>query len=167
MRRQLFELSAWALAILLVAGTAIRMAGTGQASVPRPNTAETTGVPASHGFDARSLSRSLPDAAATIAESAPFRLDRRPASVPYGHEPVERDLQQPTPPPSPTLFLSGIIGGPPWEAIVEGLPGGEGGVLVYAGQTLGDLRVVSIQPDTVVVAGPDTTWVLTLRRPWH
>jgi hypothetical protein len=61
--------------------------------------------------------------------------------------------------------VTGIFG-PPWQAVVEGIPGREGGVVVREGEVLGELRVRSIKRDTVVVVGFDTTWALAVRRPW-
>ena len=49
-------------------------------------------------------------------------------------------------------------------AVLEGLPGSMGARVVQAGEQYGGLVVHNITRDTVWVAGPDTTWTLTLRR---
>jgi hypothetical protein len=69
------------------------------------------------------------------------------------------------PPPAfrPPLAVSGMVG-PPWAAVLEGVPGQDHGVLVRGGERFGDLRVRSVSPAAVVVSSPDTTWRLTLRR---
>ncbi|MGH7719209.1 MAG: hypothetical protein ACREON_10235, partial [Gemmatimonadaceae bacterium] len=60
---------------------------------------------------------SLAIAGNAVVESNPFRLDRRPAQVPYDPE-LEGAPPAPPPPvpPKPSLSLAGIVGGPPWEA---------------------------------------------------
>lgn len=121
------------------------------------------GAPEPREFDARVLS----EAASAIPAADPFRLERRPAAVAYGTEPSPPNAMTPSLPGRPMLSVSGIIGGPSWEAILDGIPGREGGVLVRAGQVIGELRIRTIRPDTVIVEGSDTTWILTLRRPWR
>ncbi|MGH7720461.1 MAG: hypothetical protein ACREON_16645 [Gemmatimonadaceae bacterium] len=110
----------------------------------------------------------LESAALAVVESDPFRLERRPASAIYRPELEGAPLEAlpPPPPPKPMLTLGGVAGGPPWEAVVDGIPGREGPVVVRAGQALGDFRVRSVGRDTVVIQGADTVWRLTLRKPW-
>jgi hypothetical protein len=62
----------------------------------------------------------------------------------------------------PTLILTGIVGGPPWTAIIDGLPGQTAGTLAREGSTFDKLVVRTVTPASVVVQGPDTTWRLTL-----
>jgi len=62
-------------------------------------------------------------------------------------------------------MLSGVFG-PPWQAVLEGIPGKQGSVVVRVGDVFGELRIRSIRRDTVVVQGADTTWKLTVRRTW-
>lgn len=110
---------------------------------------------------------SLTSAANTIVAADPFRLDRRPADAPYR---VTLDgTSAPPPPPKPTkpaLALAGIVGGPPWTVLLDGVPGREGTVVVHRGDTLGGLTIRSAGRDKVVVQGFDTTWTLTLKHPW-
>jgi len=109
------------------------------------------------------------EAAARVAEHDPFRIDHRPATVPYRPE-LEGGAPQPPPPPKPPkphLALSGIVGGPPWSAILDSVPGRDGSVLVRKGDTLGGLKVRSVGRDTVIVQGADTVWKLIVKRAWQ
>jgi len=69
-------------------------------------------------------------------------------------------------PPKPQLQLSGILWGPEPAALVLGMPGEEGEVVLHRGERRGGIRVASIDPDRVRLEGMDTTWTLTIRRPW-
>lgn len=64
----------------------------------------------------------------------------------------------------PALVLSGVVGGPPWSAVIEGVPGREGPWVARAGDRFGELTVKRVARDTVVIVASDTTWRLTLRR---
>lgn len=114
----------------------------------------------------------LSEAARTVAEGNPFRLDRAPAPSGFprpGEEGMYADAPppyEPPPPPRPQLSVSGIAG-PPWRAVLEGVPEREGGVVVQRGDVLGELRIRDVTATTVVVAAPDTTWRLTVRRQWQ
>jgi hypothetical protein len=113
---------------------------------------------------------SLESAAETIAADNLFRPDRSPA------DPAPAAAAAPAPgmppvgfqPPStkPRLVLRGILGGPPWDALIEGLPGREGAIVARAGQTISGLTIRAVRRDTVFVRGFDTTWTLTLGRSW-
>lgn len=91
----------------------------------------------------------------------PFRLERKPANVAFG-APVVTALSPPK--PRIQLVLNGIIGGPPWRAVLTGVPGHDGNTIVAAGDTVGGLRIRSIKHDGVVVQGPDTTWDFAMKR---
>jgi hypothetical protein len=110
----------------------------------------------------------LDSAVKSTTRSNPFRLERRPSSVAYGTEPEGASTAPPPPkPPKPKLALAGIVGGPPWIALVDGIPGRNGSVLVHAGDTLAGLRVRSLGPKGVTITGLDTTWKLKLKKPWQ
>ena len=113
---------------------------------------------------------SIDDAASATSDHDPFRLTREPSAVPYdaGGEVVAAAGPAP---PKPPLALSGIVG-PPWVAVLEGVPGRTGSVLAKAGDTLARPPLVlvvvhRIWRDTVVVVGSDTTWTLTVYHPWR
>jgi len=95
-----------------------------------------------------------------------FRITRRPSPVPFGATADARAANVPKP-SKPALVLSGIVGGPPWIGVVDGVPGHDQTVLVHSGDTLGGLRIRSITKDHVLVAGLDTVWRLTVHQPWQ
>lgn len=115
-------------------------------------------------------SDSIDDAASATSDHDPFRLTREPSAVPYDANGEVVAAAQPMP-PKPPLALSGIVG-PPWVAVLEGVPGRTGSVLAKTGDTLARpplalLVVHRIWRDTVVVRGADTTWTLTVYHPWR
>jgi hypothetical protein len=93
-------------------------------------------------------------------------MARRPAPIAY--EPQAAAQPEQPAPPRPALSLLGIVwdGGRDPTALLEGLPGVEGARAVRRGEHIGDLRVRTIARDHVIVLGPDTTWILTVRKPW-
>lgn len=95
-----------------------------------------------------------------------FRLARRPSPVAFRTSGDGDPPAAPTP-PKPPLALSGVIGGPPWIGLLDGVPGHDQSVLVHAGDTLAKLLVRSVTSNRVVITGLDTTWRLTVRNPWH
>jgi hypothetical protein len=117
----------------------------------------------------------LAAAARSVAGGNPFRLDRAPAPIGFQQPPAPGmpgtltgmpPPYEPPAPPRPQLLVSGIVG-PPWQAMLEGVPGREGAVVVRQGDALGELRIREITRSVVVVASPDTTWRLTVRTPWQ
>jgi hypothetical protein len=101
---------------------------------------------------------------AYIVANDPFRLSRQPATVAYS--PALEGLAPPVVvrPPRPALVLRGIVGGPPWSAILDGIPGRDGSIVVRRGDSLGTLVVRAVGRDTVIINGADTTWRLTVKR---
>ncbi len=93
-----------------------------------------------------------------------FRLGRQPAATAYD---PDRGVNPPAvaQEPGPALRLVGIVTGRQAAALIEGLPGTEGTRVVRAGEHVGKLTVTAIGHGRVLVAGPDTVWVLTVRRP--
>jgi hypothetical protein len=154
-------------ALWLVAGAGAVLAVVGWrvapiASAPVPTIGSAPLRPA---MDLDTLSR----AASRLAETDPFRLDRRPAALAYQ---ITFDGAAPAPPrpPRPALVLKGIVGaGRPasWVALLDGVPGHGETAVVREGDTLGGLRVRHVGRDTVVVTVTDTTWRLTVRQAWQ
>ena len=105
---------------------------------------------------------SIDVAAARVAETDPFRLERKPAAVAY--RPDLEGVAPPPKPPKPQLVLEGLVGG---AALIDGAPGHPATTIVHVGDTLGGLRIRRIDRDTVIVSGSDTTWRLTLRHAWQ
>jgi hypothetical protein len=104
----------------------------------------------------------------SVADHDPFRLERHPSPLAYKPE-LEGAPPAPPPPkaPRPPLVLAGILGGPPWEALIEGLPDKTGSVVVHAGDVFGDLKVRSVTRDSVIIRGADTTWRLGIKGSWQ
>lgn len=105
----------------------------------------------------------LGDLVTRVVASDPFRLDRRPAELPFGAAAISQQPMGQQIHVAP--FVSGIVG-PPWRAVLEGVPGREGSVLVAAGDTLAGLRIVSVRRDSIVIQAKDTTWRLAVRKTW-
>jgi hypothetical protein len=63
-------------------------------------------------------------------------------------------------PPRPSFALRGITGGPPWQAVVDGVPGQPPGVVVREGERFDKLVIRTVTRDSVIIQGPDTAWVL-------
>ncbi len=103
-------------------------------------------------------------AAETTVANDPFRLSNSPPDVDAATRTSGVRSPGPARAPRPTLVLKAITGGPPWQAIVAGLPGQSGDAVVAPGAAFGALTVQSITRDEVIVRAPDTTWTLSLKR---
>lgn len=68
------------------------------------------------------------------------------------------------PPAQPTfaLTLKAVVGGPPWLAVVTGLPGTEGERVIRPGDRFDELLVGAIGHDVVLFSTADSSWRLTL-----
>lgn len=67
-------------------------------------------------------------------------------------------------PPRP--LLKGVVGGPPWQAVLSGVaPPGAEQRLVRVGDTIGAFTLVAIGPDSVVVQHGRARLVLPLAGP--
>jgi hypothetical protein len=114
-----------------------------------------------------SLETMLAEAEDLTITNDPFRLANAPASVRYNpnNENVGVGaIAAVAPPVRPNMILKAIVGGPPWQAIVDGIPGQPQGTLVRTGSEFEKLVARSVTRDSVVIQGPDTTWVLSFRR---
>lgn len=110
---------------------------------------------------------SIMAAADDVVSGDPFRVANVPTDVAYspdneGGKASLAAAPAPVRAPRPRLVLRAIVGGPPWHAIVDGLPGQPPGTIVSAGMVVSNLEVRSVSRDTVLVQGSDTTWKLTL-----
>jgi hypothetical protein len=106
-------------------------------------------------FDADSLAA----AADEVVSGDLFESDRVPSEL----APIT------TVPPSPApvrqysrLVLRGVVGGPPWDVIVDGVPGRASGTVVREGETVSGLSFRVLTRDSVRVRTADTTWTLVL-----
>jgi hypothetical protein len=109
-------------------------------------------------FDPDALSQ----AAADVIEGNLFRPDRTAPAASDG--PASPPAPAAPPIPRPKFVLRGVIGGPPWDAIIDGLPGRPGGTVVRNGESIGGFSITVRSRDTVRVRGDDTVWTLTLGR---
>jgi len=155
MNSRRLEYGAWALGFLLAA------MGGFQYSLGPAGSSTLAAAGGSPTPPARPIPESLQIWAPRIAERNPFRLGRRPANVRLG-QPEQLELANP---PRPVLLLLGTIGGPPWRAVIGGLPARTVPLIVRAGERHNGVTVLSVTRDSAVVEGFDTTWVLVLRRP--
>jgi hypothetical protein len=108
------------------------------------------------------------DSLLTAARDArPFRPDRRAPVRPYDPVALTKPAE-PTPPalPKPTLRLAGLLWSAAPVAILEGIPGREGGVALGTGDSAGGLQVRRIERTQVRVVGYDTVWVLAPKGTW-
>jgi hypothetical protein len=125
----------------------------------------TRALPALGGAQKFAFSSSVLRAAAeTTVENDPFRLSNTPPAVNSTGRGNTTRPPAPSRVPHVTLVLKAITGGPPWQAVLAGLPGQSGDALVRAGATFGEFAVQSITRDTVIVRTADTTWTLALKR---
>jgi len=102
-----------------------------------------------------------------IVGNDPFRLDRKPADVAYGATPdsIANRATATAAAPRPPLVLVGIVG-PPWRALVDGVPGHDGSLVLVAGQVVAGLRVRYVTATVATISTSDTTWHLTVKRTW-
>jgi hypothetical protein len=107
---------------------------------------------------------SLRAAAETTVESDPFRLSNTPPAISSTGRGNTARPPAPSRAPRVILVLKAITGGPPWQAVVAGLPGQNGDALVRPGAMFGEVTVESISRDTVYVRSADTAWTLALKR---
>jgi hypothetical protein len=65
--------------------------------------------------------------------------------------------------PQPHIELRGLMGGPPWQVLIDGVPGHPSSVLVRVGESVGGITVIGVKAGTVLLKGADTVWHLALR----
>jgi hypothetical protein len=102
---------------------------------------------------------------AALVSRDPFRASRSPAPLAYRPEVADAVVVDAAP-PKPVLALSGIVWGTEPSVVVEGLPGVEGGTLMRPGETVSGIRLRRVTRDQAMLIGMDTTWVLSVRKPW-
>lgn len=113
------------------------------------------------------LTKEVPDTlVGRVVGGHPFRPDRRAAPRRYEPSPTGGEPAAASPSLRPSLRLAGLLWGSVPRVVLEGVPGREGAVVLTAGDTAGGLRVRRLEPGRAVIAGHDTTWVLTPRGLW-
>ena len=95
-----------------------------------------------------------------VIDNDPFRLSNSAPSEQIS-APVVRAGLTVANRPRPTLTLKGIAGGPPWLAIIDGLPGSPPATVVKVGDKIDSLVVREIHANKVIIGDRDTTWTLT------
>lgn len=145
--------------VVVLTATAVARMRTPIVATAAPHAALQATTPLAPPRDPFALER----AAQATADANPFRLSRLPSDVPYSRITLSAP-PAPPPAPRPTLVLKGIVGGPPWQAVIDGLPGAPPGSVVREGGVFGKLTIRSVTRDTVVIQAPDTVWHLTLSR---
>lgn len=110
------------------------------------------------------LTRNTRDQVQAILAGDLFRRERQQPDSAASAPAAQLTTPRPSLPPKPNLTLRGLLGGPPWDAILEGLPGRDGSYVVRAGDSIGGLRIRSVRRDGVTIRGMDTTWQLRLGR---
>jgi hypothetical protein len=154
---------------LLFAAGSLVVAGSRRWNAALPTMPVSTyAIPLLHESVAVGFDDSLAVAEEWIVSNDPFRVANAPTTVRYdpGTDGVQSKTGAPvTPQARPTFVLKAIVGGPPWQAIVDGIPGQPAGTVVRVGNVFDKLSIRAITRDSVVIKGPDTTWSLTFRSP--
>lgn len=127
----------------------------------KPATTVPSAQPEPAAFDRRDLSELVRLAQA----ETPFRVGGLPPRIRYGAQPPVPVSQVPRE-PRPVLQLSGILWGREPAALVEGIPGREGAVVLHLGESAGSIKVVQLTETVARLSGMDTVWTLTVREPW-
>ena len=169
-RRRALLCTSWLIAIIAV-GWAVRECAQALAVDPLSGAPSISEVPPLPRMQRGSESA---EDAGRIRDQNPFRLERVPTDHAFGRPPPigqQPDLYEYIAPtfvlPSPTLMLSAVVGGPPWRAVVEGIPGREPGALLSVGDEVGGIRLDWISGDSVQLTTSDSTIVISLKRPWR
>jgi len=120
-------------------------------------------VSALHVLAPRLPADSLERAAEAIVTNDPFRLSNSPPAVRFDPTTDGGPAAALVAPPRPVFVLRAIVGGPPWQAVIDGLPGQPPATLVRAGSKFDRITVRAVTRDSVIVQGVDTSWVLSFR----
>ena len=95
----------------------------------------------------------------------PFRLANSPSALRF--DPASDAMSvaggSTIPQPRPVLVLKAIVGGPPWQAVIDGIPGQPPGTFAKQGNRFNKLTIRAVTRDSVIVQGADTAWVLSFK----
>jgi hypothetical protein len=109
-------------------------------------------------------SDAVTDAMDAVLDANPFRFSRSTPAIVSAATPAQPAAATgPRTPPT----VKAILGGPPWQAVLSGVPGQPGEVVVLTGMRFGGILITSIMRDTVVVQVSDTTFRLTMKREYQ
>jgi hypothetical protein len=134
-----------------------------------PLDVSSSSVPGLRSHRAPSTDDSLALAEDMVVSNDPFRLANHASTVRYDpssdHEAAGVGGAGATiPAPHPVLVLKAIAGGPPWQAVIDGIPGQSPGTVAQPGMRFDKLTVRVVTRDSVVIQGTDTIWVLSFRK---
>jgi hypothetical protein len=129
---------------------------------------ESVALPREDGRDGVDALRAHAPAIVTTAAPAfgdrdPFRVDHRAPPMRYTGAPTS-SLPIAAAEVIPRMTIRAIAGGPPWHALIDGLPGETHPMLVQPGTIVEKLTVGRITRDTVVIHDAATMGVLTFAR---
>lgn len=113
-------------------------------------------TPTESGIDSVSIDSSV----AMLVANDPFRFSNTPPSVRFSTANDAPGAAVAVAAARPRLVLKAIVGGPPWSAVIDGLPGQPMGAVVQTGNRFEQLTISAVTRDSVVIRGADTTWVL-------
>jgi hypothetical protein len=160
MTRRHIERALWCCAALTVSAGLLGV----RSSEPR-TVGEIAELPVVATLTAPPNSAALDSAVDDITDRNLFRPERASAEERAG-APAPGPMAMAVPSNRPHLVLKGVLGGPPWDAVVEGVPGREGALVIRVGESVAGVSVRAIRRDTAYVRGFDTTWALPLSRTW-
>ncbi len=104
-----------------------------------------------------------------VARSRPFRRSpfRTGDATAGGATALSDAVQAPPAVPLAPITVQAIVGGPPWGALLLGLPGTAGPRVVRPGDRFDPVQVMEIQAERVTLASTDSSWSIALpgRRP--
>jgi hypothetical protein len=160
MTRRHIERALWGCAALAVNAGLLGMRG----AEPRTG-GEIDELPVVATMTAPPTSAALDSAVDDITDRNLFRPERASAEEREG-SPAPGSMAMIVPSSKPHLVLKGVLGGPPWDVVVEGVPGRDGAVVIRVGESVSGITVRAIRRDTAYVRGFDTTWALPLTRTW-
>ena len=144
-------------------GGGVRWRAVRSASAMPPSVA-VGGAPDVHLTASAARGDSIDSALDVLEARDPFERWRGSRTVP---PPPPAVAPEPARAPRPTLVLRGIVGtAPNWRAVLDGIPGTDGGALLAAGDSIAGLRVRRVTSDSAVVQGADTTWRLGVPKSW-
>lgn len=125
-----------------------------------PRAAPPFGISALSVTSRRTLTAAAYDSAVSdVIAGNVFRRHRSSAA-----EIAQQSALVPRPPMQrPHIELRGVMGGPPWQVLIDGVPGHQSSVLMRVGESVGGITVVGVKAGTVVLKGADTVWHLALR----
>lgn len=155
MTSRLLVRTGWGLALLVFGASIIRYRDAGR----RTRSPSSGIVHAGPDMPVRVTADSLLGAMDRVSESGLFASDSDNESDDGSTAPP---LNPTAVPMRPTITLRGLLGGPPWIAVVQGLPGIPGPVVLRSGDTLAGFSIVRAGRDSVVLSGNGTSLTLSL-----